>query len=302
MKLPPVPGIESSGGTVHWMQRGPVRLRAAHWPGGPRTCLLLHGRTEFMEKYLDTVVALQDRGFAVWSLDWRGQGRSSRLLGDPVPNHVHSFDDFDADLQALLALIGPGPLVVMGQSMGGHIGLRAVAACPGRFTHAVLVSPMIDFLRPRGASLPLLRIAAGLACAVPGLAARTGPGTRRLPDPHRPFDGNPLTSSAERFAADLLWLRQDGLAVGGATWGWLRAATRSIAAMRRPGFVRRVTVPVLMVLAGDERIVDNGAAQRLAARLPDARVLVIAGARHELLRERDEHLAQLWAAFDASVG
>jgi len=293
--------IEASGGTVHWIERGPIRLRAAHWPSGPRTCLLLHGRTEFMEKYVDTVAALRRRGFAVWSLDWRGQGRSSRLIADPLPNHVGSFQDFDEDLVALLALAGPAPVVALGQSMGAHIALRAMATHPTRFDRAVLVSPMIDFRRPHDLPLAMLRVAAALACAVPGGAARIGPGTTRMPDPNRAFDGNPLNTSPDRFAADLVWLQQDGLAVGGATWGWLRAAAASVAAMRHPAFARRITAPVLMVLAGEERIVDNAAARRLAARLPDARVVEISGARHELLREHDDHQAQLWAAFDTFV-
>lgn len=42
--------IEASGGSVHWLDGG-VRLRAASWPGsGAGTVLLLHGRTEFIER------------------------------------------------------------------------------------------------------------------------------------------------------------------------------------------------------------------------------------------------------------
>ena len=124
--------IEASGGTVHWLARDGIRLRAASWPGGSSgTVLLLHGRTEFIEKYLETVAALQSRGFAVWTLDWRGQGWSTRLLPDPVANHVRSFEDHLQDLDSLIAtLTGPapvGPFIVLGQSMGGHLALRMVA-------------------------------------------------------------------------------------------------------------------------------------------------------------------------------
>ena len=63
--------IESSDAQVHWLEApGGVRLRAANWPRGDRGCvLLLHGRTEFIEKYLETAAALQARGFALWTLD-----------------------------------------------------------------------------------------------------------------------------------------------------------------------------------------------------------------------------------------
>lgn len=43
------------------------------------------------------------------------------------------------------------------------------------------------------------------------------------------------------------------------------------------------------------------AARRLAVHLPDARLLEIEGARHELLREHDRHQARFWVAFDEFV-
>lgn len=296
--------IEASGGTVHWLDRGAVRLRAASWPGaGSGTVLLLHGRTECIEKYIETVAMLRDRGFAVWTLDWRGQGRSSRLLPDALPNHVGSFEDHLADLEHLIASM-PGreaPFVVLGQSMGGHLALRLMARSPGLFERAVLVAPMVDFPRPGGMPLWVARALSVAVCAVPGIARRFGPGTARMPDRNRAFAGNALTSCPKRFAHDLALLDQPGLIVGGATWGWLQAALRSIAVMRSAGFAPRVTTQVLLILAGADRVVDNVAARRLAARLPAARLLEIPGAQHELLREDDAVQQPLWAAFDAFV-
>ena len=297
--------IEASGGTVHWLAGEGVRLRAAHWPGaGAGTALLLHGRTEFIEKYLETVAELRRRGYAVWTLDWRGQGRSTRLLPDPVPNHVRSFEDHLHDLEQLLALAEPSltrPFLVLGQSMGAHLALRLMARRPGLFERAVLVAPMVDFLRPGRMPLLAAYLMAWSACAVPGMAGRFAPGTGRIPDPNRAFEGNPLTTCARRFAADLAWHGHRGLVVGGATWGWLRAAAQSVLHVRRAGFAREVTTPVLMVLAGADALVDNAAARRMAARLPDALVVEFEGARHELLREHDAYQARLWAAFDAFV-
>ena len=297
--------IEASGGTVHWLAGEGIRLRAAHWPGaGEGTALLLHGRTEFIEKYLETVTELRRRGYAVWTLDWRGQGRSTRLLPDPVPNHVRSFDDHLHDLEQLIALAEPSlarPFVVLGQSMGAHLALRLMARRPGLFERAVLAAPMVDFLRPGRMPLRAAHLMAWSACVMPGMAGRFAPGTGRIPDPNRAFAGNPLTSCARRFAADLAWHGHPGLVVGGATWGWLRAASRSVSHMRRAGFARQVTTPVLMMLAGADALVDNAAARRLAARLPKARVVEFEGARHELLREHDAYQARLWAAFDAFV-
>ena len=291
---------------MHWLDTPDgLRLRAAYWPAGPRgTVLLLNGRTEFIEKYLEPVAELQSRGFGVWALDWRGQGLSSRLLPDPVLNHAVRFADMLDDLDLLLdRLVVPGlqgrPLVMLAHSMGGHLGALALARRPGLFTRAVLSAPMIDFRRHPALRLPLMRALLAVALLRPGAAARHGPGTGRLPPLDRPFAGNPLTTCPDRYAADVAQLRADPrLQVGGATWGWLRAAAGSVADLHRPGLAQAITLPVLLLLAGRDRLVDNRALRRFAGRLPDAELVEVPGAEHELLREHDRHRHQVWAAID----
>src|SRR5690606_30564207 len=91
--------------------------------------LLLNGRTEFIEKYFETIDSLRARGLAVWTLDWRGQGRSDRLLDDAERGHVGRFEDFLDDLERFVTgSVLPGaagaPLTLLAHSMGGNIGLR----------------------------------------------------------------------------------------------------------------------------------------------------------------------------------
>ena len=60
-----------------------VSLRFARFapPAGRRgTVCIFPGRTEWIEKYFETVRDLRNRGFAVALLDWRGQGLSDRAL------------------------------------------------------------------------------------------------------------------------------------------------------------------------------------------------------------------------------
>jgi len=57
---------------------GPVRLRTARVAADPAqpargVCVLLNGQTEFIEKYFEVIDELRGRGFAVATLDWRGQ-------------------------------------------------------------------------------------------------------------------------------------------------------------------------------------------------------------------------------------
>ena len=71
----PVP----EGGRVGFFKTADkVQLRYAFWPKGTGkhrgTICLVQGRGEFIEKYFETIADFQKRGFAVATLDWRGQG------------------------------------------------------------------------------------------------------------------------------------------------------------------------------------------------------------------------------------
>ena len=84
---------------------GGVKLRYVCWSAtrGPRrgTVCLFGGRGEFIEKYFEVVADLRRRGFAVATMDWRGQGGSTRLCSNPRKGHVRSFADYDARSEAL---------------------------------------------------------------------------------------------------------------------------------------------------------------------------------------------------------
>ena len=68
-----------------------------------------------------------------------------------------------------------------------------------------------------------------------------------------------------------------------------------------PDFPPRIHVPTLMVAAGDDQVVSSRAIETLAFRMKTGSHIVIPGARHELLMERDAIREQFWAAFDAFI-
>ncbi|MCW0182886.1 MAG: alpha/beta hydrolase [Zavarzinia sp.] len=285
------------GGTFDRLLRGGIVLRTAAFPvAGPArgTVALLTGRNEFIEKYHETVADLHDRGFDVHLMDWRGQGLSARLLPDRMKGHVRDFADYVDDLEAFVDRIAPrGPLILMAHSMGGHILLRALAQRPGlraRAAGAVLCSAMLAIntgaLGPRGAG----RVARALV--------RLGLGKRAFPGKEGGGE-NVLTSDPERAGdqAALIAANPD-LDLGPPTFGWLDAAFRSMALLARPGLVEAVDMPVLVAVAGSDRVVVPAAERAVAARLPRSNLLEIEAARHEILKERDDLRAQFWAGFD----
>ena len=285
-------------------------LRTAVWPappGGARgSVVLLQGRAEFIEKYGETVGDLHARGFAVYALDWRGQGRSGRVLKDPRKGHVVSYEDYLKDLALFLERLvlpdAPRPIVVLAHSMGGHIVLRHRAEHDGRvgpyFAAGIALSaPMVDIMmspaeRALGAVLTVAAMSVGL---------RNQYVLVRGPFPP-PYDGNPLTRDRARYERMLALLSETpALAIAWPTVGWLAATRRSVAILRGRGYPERVATPVLMISAANDRVVSNAAQARLAARLPDCRLETIACSRHEPLMETDEVRAQVFTLFDAFV-
>jgi lysophospholipase len=93
-------------------------LRAARFPAAPDVaargvCVLLNGQTEFIEKYFEIIDELRGRGFAVATMDWRGQGGSGRMTEDSRKSFVGDFSEYDDDLDTLLnwivtPMLGPG--------------------------------------------------------------------------------------------------------------------------------------------------------------------------------------------------
>jgi lysophospholipase len=285
-------------------------LRAARFPGNPDVpaqgvCVLLNGQTEFIEKYFETIDELRGRGFAVATMDWRGQGGSSRLLTDDSrKSYVADFRDYDLDLAALMhtlvePMLAPGTQpIALAHSMGGHNLLRYLTQHPDSFAACALSAPMIG-ISLRGQREWMVRLVTWWEIRrgnrggwVWGMQER---------DPHAmTFATQMVTSDAQRFERTQMLLREyPNLRMAGATWGWLAAALRSMAWLRARA--ERIATPLLIVGAGKDRICLTAEAKAFAARAPHADWLEIADAEHELLAERSVYRDQFWAAFDAFI-
>ena len=114
-------------------------------------------------------------GWQVTAADWRGQAGSGRLGADDVTGHIDDFAHVDRRSRRVLGANGrasaPGPHVLAGHSMGGHLALRAVAEGRVAPDALVLVAPMLGLRRAA---------AAGAACT------RSPRAMAALGDPRRP--------------------------------------------------------------------------------------------------------------------
>lgn len=264
--------------------------------------LILGGRGDMIEKYLEVIHHWADRGWAVTSFDWRGQGGSGRLTADPLCGHIDDFAQWIADLQAFAAdwrAEGDGPCVMLGHSMGGHLLLRALAEGMPPPDAAVAAAPMMGLH-----TSPLPRwLAVGIANAMCALGFDHRQAWTQHEDSERQkrMRQRRLTHDPDRYADELWWRDHSrDIALGPPSWRWVAQALQSTGALETGDGLDRIVVPLLILAAKADRLVSTPATCRIARRIPGARLHVYGGeAAHEILRELDPVRLDALARIDA---
>lgn len=280
-----------------------VRLRACHWPadGADAHVVFFNGRTEYIEKVSAPAAELVRRGFSVVSLDWRGQGLSDRMLGQPLKGHVSDFAHFQRDVDAFLAdpvVAGlSGKRLLFAHSMGGMIGTGAllrpeIGDC---ISAAVFSAPMYGI-----AMGPVMRVAASITSFLGKMLGKQDAWSP-FGDVKTPYVLQDVTDNVLTHDQDVWdWMKkiaQDHpeTSIATPTLGWFTAASDEIKRMQS---TMRPVCPSLYLLGSEEKVVDP-AAVRQGAKAMNGNLHEIAGGRHELLIERADLRQQAWDAIDA---
>lgn len=297
-----LPGDDSRPAHAFWVTaEDGVRLRLGLWRSDAErlrgTVLLFPGRTEYIEKYAPVAQRLNAEGYEVLAIDWRGQGMSDRLQDDPRPGHVREFSDYQLDVVEMVVaatdLDLPQPWHLLAHSMGGCIGLAAL--------HGDLPVASAVFSAPMW-GINLRQMPHGIALGVAYLAGRLGHGGRSAPGSGA--GGNYMLD--ESFSANLLtgdideWCRMlreaaawPDLTIGGASYNWV---SRALNECSRLAQLESPDVPMTVSLGREEKIVSATAIRERVARWPDAHLLEIERARHEVLMDAPELQEQFYKA------
>ena len=282
-----------------------LRIRVGHWPAnaGRGTVFLCPGRTEYIEKYGKVARRLVKNGYGVLAIDWRGQGLSERLHKDTLLGHVSEFSEYQVDLDAVMHWAAqvdlPKPWYILGHSMGGCIGLRALYK-NDRFLAAAFSGPMW------GIELsPLTRSTAWLSAK---LGTLVGLGTAYMPSTKAesyclsaPFKDNTLTTDQPMW--DYLrkqMIEHPELQLGGPSLRWFHRALRET---RQLSYLPSPKQPCLCFLGSDEQVVDVPRIKERMAAWSNGTLVMIDPGQHEVLMEAPQvHnaiLDQICAHFDA---
>jgi alpha-beta hydrolase superfamily lysophospholipase len=246
-------------------------------PGTPRAIVVfIHGIQSHAGWYEASCTRISRAGFEVFFLDRRGSGMNAADRGDARGGFRRLLDDIAEFLTALPRTAPHGhsvarlPVFLAAISWGGKLAVALERRHPG----------LVD----------------GLVLLCPGFFARVRPPLAQrlwilLCRPLRPRKRFPVPlNDPELFTANPRWqqfLRDDPLRLHQAT------ARLLIESARLDGYLRFVPkyvhVPVLVLLAGQDRIIRNDRTRAFVERFatPDKQVIEYPGAHHTLEFEPD---------------
>jgi alpha-beta hydrolase superfamily lysophospholipase len=271
-----------------------LRLHLRRWPAGATargTVLIVHGLGEHIERYAQVAADLNRAGWHVLGYDQRGHGLSEGARGAlTMP------DDLLVDLARCIDLARaaqPGPLVLLGHSMGGLIAARFVAE--GLSTEPerapwyrevdalVLSSPALDL----GMNPVQKLLLATLGTLAPSLPVGNGlkpAWISRDPAVVAAYRDDPLVH--DRVTPRLVRFLVDG---------------GELARQRAASW----TLPTLLVYAGADRCVAPAGSAAFAAAAPPSvvRTRRFDGLFHEIFNEpeREQVLAELTGWFNEKL-
>ena len=250
--------------------------------------LFLTGRAEYFLKYLPFFERMNSLGFTVFALDHRGQGASGRMLPEREKGYVEDFDFYVDDAEdflknTVLEYAGKMPVFLVSHSMGGAISLLLAARCSGIFSKIVFTSPMWGLIYDMPEFL-VTTIVKG-ACRL-GFSKFYALG-KSAKDYLKPFEKTHLTQSFENYMRQQKFVTENtSFALGGPSFQWV---SESIKAMEKlPEAAEKVKVPVLLVQAECDTVVDNNRQDFIASKFANCRKTLIAKGFHELLNEEKE--------------
>ncbi len=296
----PLPEVITRQAEMFYVMRDGMRLRvmiARTTHKDPRGSIVFcPGRTEFIEKYFESVGDFVARGFNVLILDPRGQGLSDRMLEDPLKGYVKNFQDYADDFAFIMDAFAPElpkPHIAMGHSMGGCIVLLAVLSGAANPNAVICSAPMTGLFDVETRFTEYFIRALNIV----GFSKRYIPFQKHTGGLPVPFKNNKLTSDLDRFQRWASYFKTTPeLRLGGATFRWTRQALWAMNYVNRNA--PQLKIPGLIIGAGSDPIVDPASNEAFAKRAK-IEYKVVPGALHEVFMEKDEYRNQFFESFDA---
>ena len=285
--------VPPAGATTGWLETEAGRLRYASWPAdgiaARGTVVFSHGLSEHIEKYANVIDGLRKRGYAVVAHDWRNHGLSA-----PYAASGDYFAQHDADFALLMHEVvlpsTPEPRYAIGHSMGGCLTLAATKNHPEWFKAVALCSPMLGIMAVR--KVPMLKMVGKGLSFLPGKVRDM---LNVFKASHRYTTSFINFEAYQEFVAKHPALKMDDYDLV----QWFNSALARTTLVQKNTWLAQIETPVLLLLAGEDNLVDNDVAINCGTYLQNADLKVVDFAMHELFMEADQHLEKAWGALDS---
>lgn len=230
-----------------------------------RPCMLcIHGGAAHAH-WFDFVAAEFIKDYRVLSLDLRGHGDS-----DWAREADYAYLTYAADVAGLIEILGIGPVVLVGHSMGGMVSLVTSACYPQSVSTLVVIDSMMQMTPERASTLRGIGAGKGRTFDSSGAFIKG-------------FKIRPNGTVAEQhvvqhMAANSCRQDEDG--------DWLNKFDRNVYAKRHPidGFEYwgKVQAPALLVAGGISDRITPEVVARVREQCPQVEVRTVNGAGHHV--------------------
>ena len=267
----------------------PIRYSLQKPEGRLGTLIIAPGRTEFIEKYREFCWDLRHEKFGICLFDHCGQGQSGRLLDDRQKGHIACFETYVADLKTLIdnhvRNHCSGPVVLMGYSMGGPVGIMIAADYPELINGLILASPMLQINTGRLFPPVIVEMVSRLMCLIGKAESYVWGGGPA--DPDFEYEDNVLTSDEKRYQYNVELMNNiPGVKLGSPTFGWMQQAYGFMRKARTSGC--EIVCPTVILQGGDETLVSGREMELFYRTVAGCELKSYPGARHELMMEKNE--------------
>lgn len=255
-----------------------------HIQPSSKLVILVNGRAENILKWSEVAYDFYLQGYDVLAFDHRGQGYSQRLLSDVEKGYIDEFRFYTEDMAELIkkvtALYAYSSQHIVAHSLGSLISAYYLANYDHHINSAVLSSPFFGL--PGEHPLRDELIINLMMLMGQGKRYVFGKGSYKPAD----LNNNELSFCKTRMK----WMNRINrnhpeLHLGGPTFRWIHLCLQAIKNL--PKILPRIEIPILILQADKEKIVQNKNLKKLTALLPQGEVRLIEKAKHEILFERD---------------
>jgi len=248
--------------------------------------VVLPGWSEPYFKYAEVIIDLRRKHYCVYTMDFRGQGLSSREVENSQVGHVQDFSlyvrDFDQFFQQVVASRKHRQTYLLAHSMGGLVAALYSSQRAEQIDGVILIAPMLGINTGAWPQWLAYSIASGLDWLGFGDSFVFGHGEWE----EAPFTNNRLTHSAVRYQYGVDLFQQNGnLMVGGVSNRWLKTSMEY--GEKAMNLAPQLKSKFLIFEAQYDSFVLSEPMQRFCRLAPQCEKVFLPGSKHELLMETD---------------